>query len=368
MKKHFLFLFSLLFALGCTPAASIPMATPTNPPFVTATIAPTATTAPVSSPAPTVTQLPFLMYPYTIAGLRGRAYPGGPINLRSQLALTATYTRWLIDYPSDGLTITGILQIPRGEGPFPVIVLNHGYVNRWEYKSGDGTDRLAETLNRAGYLTVSPDYRSWGGSDMGASFFYTGLAVDVLNLLTSLPSIPQADVTRVGMLGHSMGGGVTAKVLAVDAGAHIRAGVFYAPVSADDADIIGRWATGCIGDKAISTCYAADIVPDAVPGDLKDAYLQAASDPQTLREISPIYHLEGLAAPVQIHIGAEDGQYFSAVPPEWSQKLQDALVAAQKPSELFWYEGQGHSFIGDGRDLFLQRVVVFFDHWVKSPR
>lgn len=366
MQKSLLLILLLgwLFVTGCSLPVSKPTLMPTPFPSITPTNTPTLT-PPTATVMPT--PLPYLMYPYTIAGLRGRTYPGGKINLRRQLALTNTYTRWLIDYPSDGLTITGILQIPPGDGPFPVIVLNHGYANRWEYASGDGTDRLAEALNRADYITISSDYRGWGGSTMGASFFYTGLVTDVLNLIASIPSIAQADPQRVGMLGHSMGGGVTSKVLTIDSGAHIHAAVLYAPVSADDGDIIARWGTGCIGDQAIATCNGADTIPDAVPAEIKDAYLQAAANPQILREISPIYHLEWVSVPVQIHIGTADGQYISAVPPEWSQKFYDALTAAGKPAEIFWYEDQGHSFVGDSRDLFLQRIVTFFDKWVKTP-
>ena len=54
----------------------------------------------------------------------------------------------ILSDPSDGLAISGILQIPSGDGPFPVILLNHGYYNRAAYCSGDGTDLIAEILNQ----------------------------------------------------------------------------------------------------------------------------------------------------------------------------------------------------------------------------
>ena len=104
----------------------------------------------------------------------------------------------MIEYPSDGLTITGIMQIPKnGRKPFPVIVMNHGFFSRFAFNSGDGTDRAAEFLNRRGYLTISSDYRSWGGSDIGPSLFYSGLVIDVINLLNSIPSIPEADYEMI---------------------------------------------------------------------------------------------------------------------------------------------------------------------------
>src|SRR5262249_52663565 len=150
----------------------------------------------------------------------------------------------LIDYPSDGLTITGVMQIPKGEGKFPVIVMNHGFFSRSIYKSGDGTDRSSEFLAEHGYITLASDYRSWGESDIAPSFFYSGLVIDVINLSEAIPSIPRADPKRVGIWGHSMGGGVAIKVVTV-VGAEgfrpdtqIKAAVLYSPVSADFVDII----------------------------------------------------------------------------------------------------------------------------------
>jgi dipeptidyl aminopeptidase/acylaminoacyl peptidase len=40
-------------------------------------------------------------------------------------------------------------------------------------------------------------------------------------------------------------------------------------------------------------------------------------------------------------------------------------VAAGKPAELFVYPWQRHSFTGEGRDLFLQRIVAFYDLYLK---
>ena len=64
----------------------------------------------------------------TIAGLRARAYESGPIEIVRTLATTPQYTSYLIAYPSDGLRVTGYLNVPHGEGPFPVLLVNHGYV------------------------------------------------------------------------------------------------------------------------------------------------------------------------------------------------------------------------------------------------
>lgn len=323
----------------------------------------TATAIPTQTITPSATPLPHLMYPYTIAGLRERTFDGGEISLDVVMGLTNTYTKYLFSYPSDGLRISGILQIPNGDGPFPVIIMNHGYQNRSEYTSGDGTDRASIYLVERGYITIASDYRTWGSSDISASFFHTGLVTDVMNLLASIDSLPQADVTRVGMWGHSMGGGITTKILTLDS--PVKAAVLYAPNSVDDADLIARWGYGCIGDisagELLQTCNSADVIPESLPSEMIAAYVESATNPEMMREIAPIYFLDSVSVPVQIHIGSADGDYIGSTPPEWSYKLNEALIDANRDVEMFVYEGQRHSFVGDAWLLFMNRAVEFFD-------
>lgn len=303
------------------------------------------------------------MYPYTIAGLREREFSGGEISLDVRIALSDQFSTYLISYPSDGLRITGMLNLPIGEGPFPVIVMNHGFYPRSQYSSGDGSQRAAEFLTRRGYITISSDYRTWGGSDLGPSFFHTGLVTDVMNLLASLNSIPQADTSRVGMWGHSMGGGIATKILTLES--PVSAAVLYAPNSADDADLIARWGYGCIGDIAagelLDTCNSADVIPESLPAEVIAAYVESAQSPEKMREIAPYYHLNSISVPVQIHIGSADGDYIGSTPPEWSFKLHQGLLDAGANAELFVYEGQRHSFTGDAWTLFMERAAAFFD-------
>jgi dipeptidyl aminopeptidase/acylaminoacyl peptidase len=302
---------------------------------------------------------------YTIEGLRARPYPGGAIRVRSILTATNVFTRYYIDYPSDGLTITAIAQVPPGKGPFPVIILNHGYISPDRYWSGADTWNAAEYLNRRGYLTVAPDYRNWGESDAGNSFFSTGPVIDVLNLIGSLSSLPEADPERVGMWGRSMGGGVTTKVIAIDG--HVKAAVLYAPVSADEADLLVRWGTGCKGgqpqsDEAVGGCAGAEILTSDIDQSLYLAYQEAASNPQFLYQLSSIHYLDRVSAPVQIHSGTAD----TRTPPEWAAAIYGALRSADKEVEYFTYRGQGHTFQGEQWRLFMERVVDFFDTHVKG--
>jgi len=184
------------------------------------------------------------------------------------------------------------------------------------------------------------------------------------------------------MWGHSMGGGVTLKVLAIDSftlsGAsrqasavegRVKAAVLYSTVSADDADIIARWGSGCIGDylegERLYGCNSSDILPLDLPPGLIQAYKEAARDPDLLRQVAALHYLDDVSAPVQINYGTEDGQVFSGTPPEWSQKAYQGFIDVGKQPEIFAYEGEGHSFVGDQWWAFMERSAHFFDEYVK---
>lgn len=386
MKPHIILVIILsMGAIACTaaeptPVAQLPVVAASPTTAVTATVTPmpmvpTATavpptTQPLKTPLPTQTPLPTAtphpLFPYTIAGLRADDYVGGQIRIREVRAQTAAFTQSYIDYPSDGLTITGMMHMPVGEGPFPVLILLHGFAPRESYWSGWGTWQAADYFAQHGYITLAPDLRSWGESDRGLSLFQTGFVRDVLNLISSLESLPQADSSRVGLWGHSMGGGITTKVITVDA--RVSAAVLYAPNSADDADLLGRWGAACRVGQSQATgdfCNPSEILPATAPAELVDSYYAAVDDPAMLQQIAPIYHLDLVNAPVQIHIGSADGQTLSATPPEWSAKLADGLQTAGKQVEYFVYEGEGHFFSGENWTRMLERARGLFDHTLK---
>ena len=87
---------------------------------------------------------------YTIDFLATRSYGGGTLTLHEVMESTTEFNRFLISYPSDGLSIYGFLNVPQGPGPFPVIIALHGYIEPELYDTLDYTTPYADALARAG--------------------------------------------------------------------------------------------------------------------------------------------------------------------------------------------------------------------------
>lgn len=357
-------------AAGADLETAAPLPTITAHP-ATATVVPTQLPSPAApimqTAVPTATFTPHPFFPFTIPALRMQNFEGGPVQIRAILQQNDDFSRYYIDYPSDDLTISGVMHVPTGRGPFPVLILLHGYVVRDQYYAGTDTSQAAEYFARHGYLVLAPDLRSWGESDSGLSLFHMGLVVDVLNLISSVSTLPAADSSRIGLWGHSMGGGIATKILTIDD--RVQAAVLYAPNSADDADLIARWGYACLpgqSEEAGDHCNPAEIIPADSSPDLIEGYLSAAADPNFLQQIAPFFHLASITAPVQIHIGTADGEFRTETPPEWSAKLAAALQSAGRDVVTYTYPGQGHFFSGASWNSMLDRALVLFDERLKT--
>jgi uncharacterized protein len=294
-----------------------------------------ATSIPPSQ-EPTATPDPYS--DYFVESLRARSYVGGPIEIVNTLAQTDTYTTYTIAYPSDGLRISGLMNVPVGAGPFPVVVLNHGHIDETLYKPGDDTKAAADFFARQGFLTLAPDYRNHAEADKGENLFRTGYVVDVLNLIASVKTLKQAKADSIVVWGHSMGGGVSLEVAVVNP-PNVKGYVLYAPMSGDFTANYYRiaWFRGW-----------------ATPG--PDWPLPPESDLQAYAELSPINYLADIQIPIRIHQGYIDDQ----VPADWSLHLNTALTLAGKDTQLYEYAGANHNFYNADWDLFMNRCLEFY--------
>ena len=261
-------------------------------------------------------------------------------------AENSAFTRYMIRYASDNLTIYGFMDVPTGEGKFPVIIALHGYINPSVYTTLDYTTRYADALARAGYLVLHPNLRSFPPSDSGDDLFRVGMAIDVLNLIGIVKEtggetgpLQAADPGRIGIWGHSMGGGVSTRVITVSP--DLKAAVLYAPVSGDEArnyEAIGVWTNNQRGKEE-----------RAVPA-------------AELTLISPMYYYDNVQAAVSINQGLSD----PVIPPAWSKQTCQQLQALGKTVECHYYDGQLHTFQGQGDREFIQNSIEFFNKYLRG--
>ena len=109
--------------------------------------------------------------------------------------------------PSHGAQLNALMYIAAGAGPHPVVVLLHGFPGN--EKNLD----LAQAIRRAGWDVLYFNYRgSWGSP---GDFSFTHCTEDVASALAYLRDPAnaaklRADSKRIVLIGHSMGGFMTA--------------------------------------------------------------------------------------------------------------------------------------------------------------
>ena len=134
--------------------------------------------------------------------------------------------------PSGEVAINGVAYITSGPGPHPTVLLLHGMPGN--EKNLD----LAQAMRRAGWTVVAINYRgSWGSP---GPFHFAQTLEDAAAALAYLRQPDNAarlgiDTRRMVVVGHSMGGWVSAQTLARDPA--LLGGVLISP---GDCAAIGR--------------------------------------------------------------------------------------------------------------------------------
>ena len=119
----------------------------------------------------------------------------------------------VLHIPSHRLLINGIVYQPAGAGPHPTLVICHGLPGN--EKNLD----LAQAVRRAGWNAVTFNYRgSWGSP---GNYRFAQNLEDADAVLAYLRDPANAarlgvDTKRIAVVGHSMGGWVTAETAAHD--------------------------------------------------------------------------------------------------------------------------------------------------------
>lgn len=277
--------------------------------------------------------------------LRHESFKGKGIRVIKTVEKTKYYTRHLIEYDSKGMNISGMMNIPNGKGPFPVVILNHGHYGDRPFKIGLGFKEAADIFSNNGYVAIGSDLRNSGYSDKDNSdLFALGYIYDVMYLVEAAKELPCVDNNRIGMWGYSSGSLLAMKACIIDNS--IRVLALFGPMSADEADNFHFLEK--MHSKALKHIINYMGYPDKNPGIYKS--------------MSPISMIGSFPKHIIMHHGEIDER----IPVEWTNKLYDSLLKEGKNVEYYVYPGQKHVLLGKSWDVAMDRTIKFFDKHLKK--
>lgn len=235
-------------------------------------------------------------------------------------------------FERDGQKIYGELYLPAGPGPFPTVIMAHGFGGQCAHNRP-----YAEAFAQNGIAAYIFDFIG-GGPDIQSDGETTGMSVlteaaDMAVVLEGIAALGQADSRNIFLAGQSQGGFV-ASYLAGTQPEKVRGlvAVFPAYVLQDDArkrtEGCGLPETETVMGIQLGRVYA----EDAMSFDIYDV-------------------IKGYPGQVLLIHGTADG----LVPIAYSRRAVEVFPAAQ----LVEIDGAGHGFSGADEERAIQLALGF---------
>ncbi len=289
---------------------------------------------------------------YTFDRLKKTQIKTSAIVLGKPIKIEESFLSFIFYYRVDGKKVSGLMNIPRFSGVYPVIVMFRGFVDRSMYTTGEGTRKTAEEFAKNGFITLAPDFLGYGESDGGASnsledrFQTYTTAVTLVQSLPKLSETLQAtesgrikpDNKNIGMWGHSNGGHIALSVLAITEKEYPT--VLWNPVSKP---------------FPYSVLYFTDEFEDNGKA-LRKVIADFEKD-YDVELYSPPNYYSRIKAPIALHQGEDD----ESVPSRWSDQLAESLGERKKDIEYFTYPGENHNFTNGQWPVIVGRSMAFYN-------
>lgn len=249
------------------------------------------------------------------------------------------------------LQVSGLMNAPGKPGNYPVIVMFRGFVPSNIYQPGIGTQPVAQVLAENGFITLAPDFLGFGQSSSPSAnpfenrfqTYTTALSLlaslQTLNkgLIASYSATLSADMTKIGIWGHSNGGHIALATLAISGVAYPT--VVWAPVSVS---------------FPYSILYYTDESDDQGMA-LRKTLAQFESVYNTDAFSPPLYY-KWIKAPLQIDQGLSDEE----VPYWWSENLAKTLKKNGLSVELNTFPNADHNMLPGGWTKAVAKTLQFY--------
>jgi dipeptidyl aminopeptidase/acylaminoacyl peptidase len=304
-----------------------------------------------------VTPTPFPFQDMTIPYLRSRNYEG-KLNDLNKYDETSSYTGYLTSYESDGLKINGYLTIPKGEEPkqgWPAIVFVHGYIPPRTYQTLGNYVDYVDYLAKNGFVVFKIDLRGHGESEgePGGAYYSSDYIIDTLNARNALQKTDFVNKDKVGLWGHSMGGNVVARAMAVEPeipAVNIWAGAVYTYLD------MARYR---INDNSYMPATG---TPNRRRRDeMIKKYGQFDPNHFFWKQIPMTNYLEDIKGAIQINHAVDD----NVVNIGYSRDLNDLLDKTNVAHELIEYQAGGHNISGSAFDQAMENTADFYNKYLK---
>ncbi len=288
----------------------------------------------------------------TIPYLRNREYNSSLAEL-NKINENSYYTSYLTSYDSDGLSVNGLLTIPKGDVPengWPALVFVHGYIPPAEYETADNYISYVDYLARNGFVVFKIDLRGHDDSEgiAGGGYYSGDYIIDTLNAKSALASSSFVNSEKIGLWGHSMAGNV-----------------IFRSFVANEIPAIVIWA-GAVYTYSDMREYGIDDNSyrpprNDSPVQRKRERLRAVHgdfDPNSefWKQVVPTNYLDGVSGAVQINHAVDD----AVVSIEYSRNLMRILDNTDIKHELNEYPSGGHNISGPTFNQAMQNTVEFF--------
>lgn len=300
----------------------------------------------------TITPKPLLKY-RILELAQAHVYPGvitrdEPFDIGIKAPTFDTYLFSMHFYPAlDGVSkkTTGMLNIPKEEGTYPLAVMIRGYVDPTIYQTGVGTKNASTYLASSGYITIAPDFLGYAGSDSEAGNIFETRFQTYTTMIALIKAIKEAsfqevvdgkwDGKNIVIWAHSNGGQVALTTLSI-LGESIPT-VLWAPVTKP---------------FPYSILYYTDESMDG--GKLIRSELSKFESVYGVDEYSFTNYLERISAPIILFQGTQD----DAIPVAWSQGFVNTMKKGEHDIELVVYPAD-HNMRG-AWDEAMARSLAFF--------
>ena len=232
--------------------------------------------------------------------------------------------------------VTGLINIPKGTGPFPLIVMFRGYVDQELYEIGMGTQRAGEYFAKNGFITIAPDFLGYGNSDTESSDIFESrfqtytTALSLLKTIDACKDHPcevisnniNIDKNNIFLWGHSNGGQLAVAMLEITGKPYPT--VLWAPNSAKFPYSIIYYLDEASDEGKLVITKLAEFMGDY---DVKNYSIR-----NFFEKINP-------ETKIQIHQGLAD----EAVPVIWTESLVKALKSLKIDIKYLKYPGANHN-------------------------